>query len=155
MTEEGKEVVLRRGDIVTVRPGPADGQEMEKLRPALVVQTDVGNEHSSTTIVAPTTGTDRGYPFEVRVEAGDSPFETDSSIRLDQIRVVSIGRRIHSVVGTLDCATMDDVDQAMKGESVQNALGPLSGVETGTSVDSLKALGPLVRSERDILGRSA
>jgi len=105
---------LRRGDVVIVRLDPAEGHEMEKTRPAVVVQNDAGNEHSSTTIVAPATGTCRGYPFEVLVEAGDSPFETDSSIRLDQIRVVSIERRIHSVVGTLDGATMDDVDQALK-----------------------------------------
>ena len=109
---EGPEV--RRGDVVIVRIDPAEGHEMEKTRPAVVVQNDVGNEHSSTTIVAPATGTYRGYPFEVLVEARDSPFETDSSIRLDQIRVVSIGRRVHSVVGSLDGETMADVDEALQ-----------------------------------------
>ncbi len=87
---------------------------MKKTRPAVVVQNDVGNRNSSTTIVAPATGTHRGYPFEVLVEAAGSPFEKDSSVRLDQIRVVSIEKRIHSVVGRLSEPTMTEVDEALK-----------------------------------------
>jgi mRNA interferase MazF len=105
---------VRRGDVVIVRLDPAEGHEMKKTRPAVVVQNDVGNENSGATIVAPATGTHRGYPFEVLVEAAGSPFEKDSSIRLDQIRVLSIEQRIHSVVGSLDRSTMLEVDEALK-----------------------------------------
>lgn len=105
---------VRRGDVVIVRLDPAEGHELKKTRPAVVVQNDVGNKHSSTTIVAPATGTYSGYPFEVLVEASDSPFETDSSVRLDQVRVVAVDQRIQSVVGTLDTPTMTDVDDALK-----------------------------------------
>jgi len=105
---------IRRGDVVIVRLDPAEGSEMKKTRPAVVVQNDVGNENSSTTIVAPATGTHRGYPFEVLVEAFDSPFEKDSSVRLDQVRVVSIDDRIHSVAGSLDMSTMAEIDDALK-----------------------------------------
>ena len=104
---------VRRGDVVIVRLDPAEGHELRKTRPAVVVQNDVGNEHSSTTIVAPATGTHRGYPFEVLVEADGSPFETDSSVRLDQVRVVSIEKRIHSVVGRLDSESMNAIDEAL------------------------------------------
>jgi mRNA interferase MazF len=48
------------------------------------------------------------------VEAADSPFEENSSVRLDQIRVVSVEKRIHSVVGRLDTATMSEIDDALK-----------------------------------------
>jgi len=109
---EGTEI--RRGDVVVVRLDPAEGSEVRKTRPAVVVQNDVGNRHANTTIVAPATGTHRGYPFEVPVEASDSPFEKDSSVRLDQIRVVSVDRRIHSVVGSLDAATMAEIDDALQ-----------------------------------------
>ncbi len=105
---------VRRGDVVIVRLDPAEGHEMKKTRPAVVVQNDVGNRNASTTIVAPATGTYRGYPFEVLVEASESAFEKDSSVRLDQIRVVSIEKRIHSVVGSLDAETMEAVDEALK-----------------------------------------
>ena len=105
---------IRRGDVVIVRPDPAEGHEMRKTRPAVVVQNDVGNRNATTTIVAPATATYRGYPFEVLVETSDSPFEKDSSVRLDQIRVVSVEKRIHSVAGRLDDATMGEIDDALK-----------------------------------------
>ena len=105
---------VRRGDVVIVRLDPAEGHELKKTRPAVVVQNDVGNRNSSTTIVAPVTETHKGYPFEVSVEASNSPLEKDSSVRLDQIRVVSIENRIQSVVGSLDAATMREVDEALK-----------------------------------------
>lgn len=105
---------VRRGDVVIVRLDPAEGHEMKKTRPAVVIQNDIGNRNSSTTIVAPVTGTYREYPFEVSVEADESPLEEDLSIRLDQIRTVSVPERIHSVVGSLDGATMAEVDEALK-----------------------------------------
>ncbi|WP_138004984.1 type II toxin-antitoxin system PemK/MazF family toxin [Halalkalirubrum salinum] len=108
------ETEVRRGDVVVVRLDPAEGHEIKKTRPAVIVQNDIGNRNSSTTIVAPATGTHRGYPFEVLVEEDRSPFEKDSSVRLDQIRVVSIEKRIHSVIGSLSESTMAEVDEALK-----------------------------------------
>lgn len=108
------DIEVRRGNVVIVRLDPAEGHEMKKTRPAVVVQNDIGNRNAGTTIVAPATGTYRGYPFEVLVEADESPFEKDSSVRLDQIRVVSIRHRITSVVGTLDTTTMAEIDDALK-----------------------------------------
>lgn len=40
--------------------------------------------------------------------------EPDSSLRLNQIQTVSIEQRIHSVVGTIDTATMTEIDEAVK-----------------------------------------
>jgi mRNA interferase MazF len=105
---------IRRGDVVIVQLDPAEGHEMRKTRPAVVLQNDVGNKNSKTTIVAPATGTYRSYPFEVLVEASDSPFEKDSSVRLDQIRVVSVEKRIHSVAGSLADSTVGEIDDALK-----------------------------------------
>ena len=105
---------VRRGDVVIVRLDPVEGHEMKTTRAAVVVQNDVGNKNASTIIVAPATGTYRGYPFEVLVEAAESAFENDSSIRLDQIRVVSVEQRIHSVLARLDAETMEAVDEASK-----------------------------------------
>ena len=105
---------VRRGDVVIVRLDPAEGHEMKKTRPAVVVQNDVGNRNSSTTIVAPVTGAYREYPFEVFVEADGSPLEKNSSIRHDQIRTVSVPERIHSVVGSLGGSTMAEVDEALQ-----------------------------------------
>mgnify|MGYP005854606531 CR=1 FL=1 len=108
------EIEIQRGDVVIVRLDPAEGHELQKTRPAVVIQNDIGNKNAGTTIVAPATGTYRGYPFEVLVEADNSPFEKDSSVRLDQLRVVSVDKRIHSVLGSLDSETMVAVDDALK-----------------------------------------
>jgi len=105
---------VRRGDVVVVRLDPAGGHEMRKTRPAVVLQNDIGNRNSSTTIVAPATSTHRGYPFEVLVEADGSPFGKDSSVRLDQVRVISVEKRIHSVLGSLSEPTMVEVDEALE-----------------------------------------
>jgi mRNA interferase MazF len=105
---------IRRGDVVIVRFDPAEGSEIRKTRPAVVVQNDVGNENSNTTIVAPATGTYNGYPFEVLVKASESPFKKDSSVRLDQIRTISIEHRIHKVIGGLNDSTINEIDEALK-----------------------------------------
>ena len=107
---------VRRGDIVIVELGPTKGREMRNTRPCVVVQNDVGNRHSHTTVVAPATTTHRGYPFEVLVTADESDFEEDSSIRLDQIRTVDIAKRIRFVAGGLPAATMRAIDSALRLE---------------------------------------
>ena len=105
---------IRRGDVVIVRYEPAEGHEPNKTRPSVVVQNDTGNKNSGTTIVAPGTGTHRGYPFEVLVEADGSPFDKDTSVRADQLRVVDIDRRLHSVIGSLDDSAMERIDRALR-----------------------------------------
>lgn len=107
-------VALRRGDVVIVSLETASGHEMQETWPAVVVQNDVGNRNAGTTIVAPATRRHRGYPFEVLVRADGSPFDSDSSVRLDQLSVVSIERRIRSVLGRLDTATRSAIDDALR-----------------------------------------
>ena len=59
---------VRRGEVVGVDlGGPSDdhtrGGEIYKTRPAVVIQNDVGNKHSVTTIIAPISGGHTNYPF--------------------------------------------------------------------------------------------
>lgn len=114
MSNDDSEV--RRGDIVIVELDPTRGHELRKTRPCVVVQNDVGNRNSHTTIVAPATTTHRGYPFEVLITAAESDFTKDSSIRLDQIRSVDIRERIQFVAGQLPASIMREVDSALKLE---------------------------------------
>lgn len=114
MAENGPSV--RRGHIVIVDLEPTNGHELRNTRPCVVVQNDVGNRHSDTTVVAPATTTHRGYPFEVLVTADESDFEEDSSIRLDQIRTIDIEERVRFVAGKLPAATMRSVDTALRLE---------------------------------------
>jgi mRNA interferase MazF len=110
------ETEVRRGDIVNVELDPTRGHEIRKTRPYVVVQNDVGNRNSATTVVAPATTTHRGYSFEVLVGADESDFTEDSSIRLDQIRSVDIPERIQFVAGRLPASILREVDSALKLE---------------------------------------
>ena len=42
---------LRRGEVYWLDFAPASGQEMTGMHPCVVVQNDVGNQHSALTIV--------------------------------------------------------------------------------------------------------
>ena len=48
-------IIIKHGDIVLVNLDPVIGSEQGKTRPALVIQNNIGNEYSPTTIVAPIT----------------------------------------------------------------------------------------------------
>jgi mRNA interferase MazF len=47
----------KRGEIYWVEFDPVKGSEQGGLRPVLIVQNDVGNRHSTTTVVAAITRT--------------------------------------------------------------------------------------------------
>lgn len=105
----------RRGEIYLVDFDPARGHEIKKARPALIIQNDVGNQYSSTTIVAAITSriSDRPYPVEVLLEAEHTGLKVRSTVRLDQIRTVD-KERLRRCLGSVDGATIRLVDQAIQ-----------------------------------------
>jgi len=115
-------VKTRRGDIVVVELNPTKGSEQQgSNRPCVVIQNDVGNQYSPTTIVAPFTkqyDPTEIYPFEVEVLASNTPLDHDSVADLSQIRVVDISNRIKTNLGSLPAARMAKIDAAIK-----NSLG--------------------------------
>jgi mRNA interferase MazF len=104
-----------RGMVVEVSLDPVIGHEQGKSRPCVVIQNDVGNRFSSTTIVVPLT--DAAHikvpsPIYVPVKQGEGGTTKDSYILCDQIRTVD-QRRFRSVFGTLSPETMASVDAAL------------------------------------------
>lgn len=105
---------VRRGDIVLVQLDPVKGSEQGKTRPAVVVQNDIGNTHSPTTIVAPMTSSyDKVYPVNVEVPAAETGLDKDNIVLLNQIRTLSITHRITDKRGTLPDWLMAKVDHAL------------------------------------------
>lgn len=105
---------VKRGQIYWVDWNPARGSEQSGLRPALVVQNDVGNRFSPTTIVAAlTTAIEKPYPFLVKVTATESGLPKDSSINLAAIMTVDKTRLTRNC-GELSRARMLEVDEAIK-----------------------------------------
>lgn len=109
---------IRRGDIVIVELNPTKGSEQQaKSWPCIVIQNDVGNQYSPTTIIAPfTTQYTSGdtYPFEVEVLASDTALDHDSVADLSQIRVVDIDERITHNSGSVPSSDMAKIDSAIK-----------------------------------------
>ena len=116
---------VRRGDIVIVELDPTEGSEQQGTRPCLVVQNNVGNENAPTTVVVPFTTSfgDELYPFEVLVTAAESHLQEDSVALCSQLRTVSIGHRITTVVGSIPDERMDDVDTALEYSLGLRTLG--------------------------------
>lgn len=107
---------LRRGEIYLVEFDPARGHEIQKTRPAIIIQNDIGNKHSPTTIVAAISSklSPMPYPVEVVVEPTKANGLTVvSAIKLSQIRSVD-RQRLVKRVGLVDAATMRKADEALK-----------------------------------------
>lgn len=104
----------RRGEVYLVNLDPTVGAEIQKTRPAVVIQNDIANRHSSITIVAALTSKqdERLYPTEVLVSAPEGGTSTDSVVLLNQIRSVD-KRRLRKRLGALRPATMKDVNRAL------------------------------------------
>jgi len=106
----------RRGEIYLTALDPTVGREIQKTRPALIIQNDVSNRLSGVTIVAPITSTVRFplNPVHVLLAAGHSTGLSVTSVAVfNQIRAVDRIRLIKRL-GAADTETMEQVDEAIK-----------------------------------------
>jgi mRNA interferase MazF len=78
-----------RGEIYLVEFDPARGHEIRKTRPAIVIQNDIANRHSSVAIVAAVTSNVSPHPVMVTVApARANDLSVPSAIHLGQVRSV-------------------------------------------------------------------
>ncbi|MAG79244.1 PemK family transcriptional regulator [Candidatus Pacearchaeota archaeon] len=108
-------VGIKRGDIVIANLEPTKGNEQGGRRPVLIIQNNIGNNYSPTTIIAPITSNvfDKEFPTNVFVDKKDSKLNKNSTILLNQIRTID-KRRIIKKVGFLDNEINKKVDMAIK-----------------------------------------
>lgn len=105
---------LKRGEIYWVDWNSGRGSEQSGLRPALVIQNDIGNKHSPTTIVAAlTTAIEKPYPFLIKVTVKESGLPKDSMVNLAVILTVD-KTRLTNKCGELSEAKMSEVNEAIK-----------------------------------------
>ncbi|MFT4113314.1 type II toxin-antitoxin system PemK/MazF family toxin [Silvibacterium sp.] len=106
---------LLRGSVVEVHLDPVVGHEQGRSRPCVIVQNNIGNRFSSTTIVVPLT--DAAHirhpsPIYVLVHKGEGGTRKDSYALCDQIRTVD-QRRFGRIYGALSPETMDIIGKAL------------------------------------------
>jgi mRNA interferase MazF len=111
---EARKVTPKRGDVFLVNFDPTIGAEIQKTRPALILQNDIGNRYSPVTIVAAISSLDGAvvYPTEVPIEPGEGGVDRRSVVLLNQIRTVDKGRLIRKL-GALYEDTMERVALAL------------------------------------------
>jgi mRNA interferase MazF len=104
-----------RGEVYVANLDPVFGSEQGSRRPVVIIQNDIGNKYSPTTIVAAITSqiTSKIYPTEVRISAGEAGLDKNSSILLNQIKTID-KRRLENLLGQLNKETIKKVDEANK-----------------------------------------
>ena len=89
---------IKRGEIYAVDFGTGFGSEQGGTRPSLILQNDIGNRHSPTTIVAAITGRKTKAALPTHVAIMTSGLKTESTVLLEQIRTIDkarLGEYIH------------------------------------------------------------
>ena len=113
---EKKEIAFpRRGEIYLVGFDPTVGHEIQKTRPAVVIQNDISNQCSPITVVAAISSqfSEPPFPREVVIEPEESGLLKLSAVIANQIR--SVDRpRLQKMLGRLSRPSMERVDEAIK-----------------------------------------
>lgn len=106
--------MVRRGEIYWLQLPSASGSEQAGRRPVLVVQNDVGNRTSPTTIVAAITSQlrRRRYPFHVPFTSGESGLPLNGTVLCEQVQTVDQSR-LGSSAGAFTVEKMREVDVAL------------------------------------------
>jgi len=102
-----------RGEVWIVNWNPSRGSEQAGKRPALIIQNDIGNEYSPTTIVAAISSSVKIYPINVEIRPPEGGLKNPSIIKASQILTVSQDR-LEKRLGQINEQKLQEVNQALK-----------------------------------------
>jgi mRNA interferase MazF len=107
--------MIKRGEIYFAQLNTVVGSEQGGIRPVLVIQNDIGNQYSPTTIVLAITSqiNKAKLPTHVELKAEQYGLERDSVILAEQIRTID-KTRLKQRIAVLDEEMMNFVDQALE-----------------------------------------
>ena len=106
---------MNRFEIWIADLNPRQGTEAGKMRPVVVVQTDLLNGKHSSTIVCPlTTNVVAGLNrMRVHLTVGEAGLTAESDILVDQIRAID-NRRFMQKVGALPISAQEKLEENLK-----------------------------------------
>lgn len=106
--------MIKRGEIYFAQLNPVVGSEQGGIRPVLVVQNDIGNQYSPTTIILAITSqiNKAKLPTHVELKAEQYGMERDSVILTEQIRTID-KTRLKQRIAVLNEETMKKVEKAL------------------------------------------
>ena len=103
---------IKRGEVYLADLDPIVGSEQGGVRPVVVIQNDIGNKFSTTTIAAITTKDKHsGMPTHIHLDGTNEPLR-DSVVLLEQIRTID-KQRLKERMGHLAESKMSDVNKAL------------------------------------------
>lgn len=102
----------KRSEVWLVNFNPGRGSEQKGIRPAIILQNDIGNQYAATTIIAAITTTIKIYPVTVFLKAKSAGLSKNSMINLAQILTVDKSR-LQKKLGQLTGKQMAEVDKAL------------------------------------------
>jgi mRNA interferase MazF len=108
-------LIVKRGDLFFADLNPVVGSEQGGLRPVIILQNDIGNTYSPTTIVAAITSKIKRakLPTHVEIKKAYTNLDRNSVILCEQIRTVD-KKRLSEKIGELNEEFMVKVDEAVK-----------------------------------------
>ncbi|MBQ9992427.1 MAG: type II toxin-antitoxin system PemK/MazF family toxin [Firmicutes bacterium] len=106
--------MVKRGEIFFASLSPVQGSEQGGTRPVLIIQNDVGNQHSPTTIVLAITSqmNKSKLPTHVDLPKEESGLERDSVVLAEQVRTIDKSR-LGNKVASLQQHTMEKIEKAL------------------------------------------
>ena len=104
---------MKKGDLFWANLDPAIGSEISKRRPVLIVSNDINNQYAETITVLPvTTSTEKIYPFEILINAGEGNIQESSKIKANQIRTID-KQRLFKRIGGISKSTLKKTEKAI------------------------------------------
>ena len=103
--------MIFKGDVYYADLNPVIGSEQGGVRPVVILQNDIGNKYSPTTIVAPMTTKSKTYvPMHVILK--ESFLTKKSTLLLEQIRTID-KKRLIKKIGTLSKQSQERIEKAL------------------------------------------
>ena len=112
---------VKRGEVYVADLSGSIGSEQRGRRPVVIVQNDIGNQHSSTVIVAciTTKAKKTNMPTHIIVRMEDGALNRESMVMAEQLRTID-KKRLGDRIGTVDKVTQLRLDKAI---AVSLAIG--------------------------------
>ncbi|WP_084053072.1 type II toxin-antitoxin system PemK/MazF family toxin [Desulfonispora thiosulfatigenes] len=108
-------MTVKRGDIFYAELSPVVGSEQGGIRPVLVIQNDIGNQYSPTTIIAAITSQiiKAKLPTHVEISSEESGLSKDSVVLTEQVRTID-KKRLKDKICTVNESLLNKVDSALE-----------------------------------------
>ncbi len=106
---------IKRSHVYSANLNPRFGSEAGKIRPVLVLQTDVMNGRHPSTIVCPFTSKVNPAVEIMRVhfKKGEAGLKSDSDLMIDQLRAID-NQRFHEELGKASPKRMKEVREKIE-----------------------------------------